>query len=146
MAKINNIIKQSSPKKRFELTEQQLKVLKTSSKATLAVVGIAGFIMLSAVAPNLFVALDKISRSHKKRIKTREDRIKLEQRVTQSLYYLKKQRFIELIQQDDDYLVRLTRKGQKTLKKFQFDSLAIDSTGRQWDGNWWVALADIPSE
>ena len=145
MAKISEIIGQTTPKGRFELTEGQLRALKTGSKIALVVIGMAGFVLLTAAAPNIFMAMDKIF-GKKRGIRTTEDRESLEQKVERTIYYLKRVGYVKLIPQGGDYRIELTKKGLRLLRKFQFDSLRIDPCGRPWDGRWWIVVADVPSD
>lgn len=145
MTAIAQAVKQASPKSKIELTERQLELLKTGSKVALAIFVLAGVCLLSAVAPNIFMAVGKIF-GRKRGIRTKEDRKELERRVEKQIYYLKRQKYIELVPQGSDYRVEVTRKGRKMLKKFKFDSLLVDTDGQKWNGNWWLVIADIPSK
>ena len=100
---------------------------------------------MSAVAPNIFMAAEKIF-GKKKWVRTREDREELERRIEKQIYYLKKQKYIKLIPQGKDYRVELTAKGRRMLSKFKFDSLLVDRHGKKWNGHWWLVIADIPSK
>ena len=138
------IIRNSLPKeKRLRLTEEQIGKLKTVSSIALVIIGVAGIIALSAVAPNIFYALDKIfGNKAKKPQLSRRDKVA---KVTRTFYYLKEQGLIKTRSQGNNLLVFLTSLGKRRLKKVDFESLAIKRP-KSWNGKWWQVAADIPTK
>ncbi|MDP3740837.1 MAG: hypothetical protein Q8R08_00740, partial [bacterium] len=142
---VGSILEEAVPKEeksKFKLTERQIETAKTVSGVILAVLLGAGIIALTAVAPNIFVALDKIfgSTSGGNRwSKSPRNKTK----VTKAIYYLKSQGNIKLTRKGDDFLVEITQKGRKKTRKFQFDGLELERQ-KKWDHRWWMVIADVP--
>lgn len=145
---IERIINEAAPKEKrpkFQLTEKQLEVVKTISGVVLGVAIVAGTIVLSAMAPNIFVALDKIFGKGGRRANSGTYFDERTQRVTKAIYYLKSKEYIKLVPQGKDFLVKITQKGRIKTRKFQIDAMKLNSQGN-WDGKWWVFIADVPIE
>lgn len=142
---IGEIVEGSAPKERsrkFVLTEKQLEAIKTVSGIILGVAVVAGVVVLSAMAPNIFVALDKIFGQRTSKTRWSSDE-RNRRKITKSLYYLKSKGYIQLIPQGKDYIVKITQKGRKKTIKFQIDSLQIKPP-KEWDKKWWMIIADVP--
>lgn len=141
--KIKSHINQVLPKKGvWEIDSQDLAVLKKVSLVTLAIIGVAGFVSITLVAPNLFSALGKISR-FKSKYRTRSQRVEETSRV---FYYLKRRGYISFKEKKDGSIwVRLTKKGDKVHKTLTFQTLKIPKA-KKWDKKWWQIAADIPTK
>lgn len=138
----NNIaaaIRQRMPAKRFELTEKQIKLLKTSAHVVLAVAAVAGLAAVAVMAPNVLQIMGK-SRYFKK--STHEQKQK---KITKSFYYLKSAGYIDWKQEGKGLALMLTKKGREKLNVLNFQTMQIEHKTR-WDGRWWVVLADVPQE
>jgi len=140
--KIGSIIRNSIPKgKTPKLTPAQVEKIKTVSGIALAIVGVAGIIALSAVAPNMFVAIDKLFL--KKGV--RSSRKRKEIQIAQTFYYLKRSGLIRMRYASKDYKIFLTKFGAKRLKKLNFQTMTVERPDK-WDGKWWQIAADIPTK
>ena len=115
--------------------------IKTVSGIALAIVGVAGIIALSAVAPNMFVAIDKLFL--KKGV--RSSRKRKEIQIAQTFYYLKRSGLIRMRYASKDYKIFLTKFGAKRLKKLNFQTMTVERPDK-WDGKWWQIAADIPTK
>ncbi len=144
---IGRIVKLAKPAVGFELSEKQLRVLKTTSQVLLALGLVAGTVSLMVLAPNAFQMLDKLpwadrvfgpKRPRQKRLLIQEEKIR------KSFYYLKSKGYIKLIPQGEDFLMKVTRKGRKFKQRMSFADLAVDCSGI-WDRQWWAVVADIPT-
>lgn len=142
--KIGTVIRKSTPlEKQPRFTEKQVEKFKTVSTVVLGIVGVAGAIALSAVAPNIFVAIDKLflqKRPHRKFSKKEKDL-----KVAQTFYYMKRSGQIKMKLKGNDFVIALTKLGKRRLKKLQFETLRI-LPQKSWDGKWWQAAADIPTK
>lgn len=132
-------IREGLPRKRFELTERQIELLKTSAHVILAVAAVAGLAAVAVMAPNVLQIMGK-SKYFKK--STREQKQK---KITKSFYYLKRAGFIEWKQEGKGLMLMLTKKGREKLNVLNFQTLQVERQNR-WDGRWWVVLADVPKE
>ncbi len=142
-SKFGKVIRKSIPaSKPSRLTDEQIEKLKTAGALALAIIGVAGMITLSAVAPNIFTALDKI---FGEKIKNRQNRRNQEERLIRTFYYLKRHKYILMKPTGTDFKVFLTRLGRKRLRKIKFDTLTVP-VPKKWDRKWWQIAADIPTK
>ena len=146
--KIGRIVEKARPDPGFELSEKQLKILKTTSQVLLALAAVAGTVSFMSLAPNAFKILDGLDwsddafgpkRPRRKRIENQEKKIR------KAFYYLKAKGYIKLIPQGDDFLMKVTQKGRKFKKKMKFADLEIPAP-KVWDRNWWAIVADVPTD
>lgn len=141
---IKSIILKSLPvEKPPIITDEQLERLKSAGEVALAIIGVAGTIALSAVAPNIFTALDKIF--FKKTSARRSTRSQKEQKLQRTFYYLKEHGYIIIKPKGRDFKVWLSKLGKRKLKKVALDALSIPKP-KSWNGKWWLVAADIPTE
>lgn len=141
---IGKIIEESAPRPGFEFSENQIAYLRTVSHITLAVTMFAGFVALTTVAPNIFVALDKIF--GKKQYGTKRDTLeRRKQQLKRSFYYLRDQGYIDIQKRGDLIYISPTSKGQRHMNKIAFKNLRV-KTPKKWEKTWWIVLADIPSK
>jgi hypothetical protein len=141
---IKNEISKTAPEPEFELSEAQIERLRKVGEVALAVSMVAGVAALSVVAPNIFVALDKIfgKKQYGSRKSTLERR---QEQLTKSFYYLRRQGYINLEKRGELLFVAPTKKGLKRLDRLRFDTLAVKKP-RKWAGTWWLVIADVPSK
>ena len=143
--RIARSIKLGTPKKRFELTEKQIERLKTVGEVVLAVATIAGGFSLNLIAPNIFETVNKTPWA-RKTYRSRDTKWKDQQRkITQSIYYLKRHGYVQLIPEGEDFKVKITKRGRKKVRRMQFENLQV-SIPKSWDGKWWIVVADVPKE
>ena len=142
---ITNSIKRGIPKKRFELSEKQVENLKSVSEVILAVGTIAGTLVLTLLAPNIFQYLNKMPWA-RNTYRNRDTKWKdQQQKITKAIYYLKKEGYVELTPDGEDFIMKIKKKGRKKIRKLQFDSLSIPMPN-QWNRRWWLVIADVPSK
>ncbi len=141
--KIKNQILHSLPKKRSsEVVTHDFSGLKNASLAALAIVGLAGFVSISLVAPNLFSVLGKIGK-FKSKHRNQSD---LVEQTNHVFYYLRKKGYVTFKGNNAGNIwVRLTGKGKKMHEKLSLQSLKIPKP-KKWDGKWWQIAADIPTQ
>ncbi len=141
---ISKVIQTSVPKPKFELSEKQICVLKSTSEIILALVLVAGALTLAGALPNIFRIL-RYTRPRRGGLSHSEWRKRQTAHVQRSFYYLKAQGYIELIPKGDDYIVKVKQKGRKLKRKMSYEVLRLDLKQRR-RGEWWFILADIPSK
>lgn len=141
--KIGTIIHAANPVKKqpIRLNKEQLEALNEVSKIALALIAAAGIIALSAVAPNIFIALDKIYRLKGKILTVREKEVK----IAQTFYYLKKTGVIQLKPTGVDFKILLTKIGRNKIRNLELETLRV-AKQKKWDGKWWQVAADIPTK
>lgn len=124
--------------KEIEDIMKENKTAKTVLNATLAIAAVGGILTLGAIAPNAMGMLLKFQKGRERKKKEKYNQ------VWQSFYYLKKQRAIELVKEEDNCLIyKISEKGKTKIKKFILDELAIKEPG-QWDEKWRLVIFDIP--
>ena len=142
--KFSGLIRKSLPfASKPALTDEQMEKLKTAGSIALVILGVAGAVALSAVAPNIFLALDKIlSKRNDDRKFGRRER---ENRLVRTFYYLKRYKYITMKPTGKDFNIFLTRLGRGRLKRINFERLTIPRP-KKWEGKWWQVAADIPTK
>jgi len=141
--KIRNVIRRSLPDDAKPLlTPEQMEKLKTAGAVTLAVIAAAGILTLSAVAPNAFVAIEKLFFKKGRRGLSRKEK---EQKVTHAFYYLKKHGLILMRPTKNDIRIFLTGEGRRRLKRFNIENPVVPKPAK-WNKKWWLVAADIPTK
>jgi len=141
---ISGIIHQSGfNKTMFELDEETLAVAKNVSQTALLVIGAAGVLLLAAVAPNIFKAIENIEKisgqfSGKSSKKKNE-------KFLQSVYYLRHSGKIKFKKTGDELLVSLTEKGKNSLSALLRKKIPLPKK-EKWNKKWWLVAADIPTK
>lgn len=108
----------------------------TAAKFLLLSLALGGLVFAGALAPALISA---IGRPGRRRNFSRA-------RIGQAASTLKNRKLIEVIREKDGKsLVRLTKRGEKSLRELCFDQLEIKRPKR-WDGKWRVLMFDIPTK
>ncbi len=106
----------------------------TATKIVLSVIALSGVIIVGAMAPNIFQIFGRSRRGSQYS----------PQQLRNSVYYLRRKKYIEIIKEGDDKItVKLTNKGKRRIKEFSIDDLTI-SKPKSWDKKWWVVIFDIP--
>jgi hypothetical protein len=141
---LSKTIETSAPAVGFEFSENQIARMRTVGEVTLALSILAGTITLTVLAPNIFLALDKLfgKKQHGSKKVTLEKR---KQQLKRSFYYLRDQDYIEIKKENGFISVSPTKKGKRRMNKIAFRNLKINKP-KKWSGSWWVVLADIPSK
>ena len=106
---------------------------------------VTGVIAVAAIAPNLLHVVGKMSRygyenvDRKKRFENRtKDLVK-------SIYYLKRYKYVQLAQEGDEFIMKVTKKGEDKIRRMNFKTLQVPRTARFFK-HWWFVLADVPSK
>ncbi|MFY9463347.1 MAG: CRISPR-associated endonuclease Cas2 [Candidatus Sungiibacteriota bacterium] len=105
-------------------------------RTVLALLLLAGTVTIIAIAPNMFAAVDRLTRR----------KVFFEKKGIQSAHrYLKKKKFIMSAREKDCYQLTLTEKGRVRALSATFQGLKIHEQP-QWDGMWRVVMFDIPDK
>ncbi len=105
-------------------------------RAILASVGVVGIVLAAATVPNAALFLKPlVSKKSSKSIRQRS--------LEESLRRLMRQRITEFVVQNGKTFLRVTEKGRKRMKRFEFAEMRLDIP-RAWRGIWTVILFDIP--
>jgi len=143
--RFKKLISSSLPNGRLNVSEEQIGKLKNVGEAVLTIGAILGIAAVTVVAPNALQLIGKarwVRRTYKNILsKDSEQR----QKITRTFYYLKRRGLVELIPKGENYIMKLTEKGQKKVAEMNLRALKIEPEKR-WDGSWWIAIADIPTE
>lgn len=142
-SRISSIIGGAIPEdKPPRLIPEQMEKLKTAGAVALVILGAAGVIVLSAVAPNIFWAVDEIFFKKSRRNFTKKEK---ERQIAKAFYYIKSKGYIRMKPTGKDFMIYLTTFGKKRLKKLDFENLTI-SKPVSWNSKWWQVAADIPTK
>lgn len=120
---------------------ETLERIKTVSKITLALLMLGGVATLSVIAPNIFIALDKLFSTKGYKLK-REEKTK---KIARTFYYLRQSGFIKMKMTGKDLKIWLTDLGKTKLQKISIDTINAPKVYK-WDGKWWLVAADIPTK
>ena len=105
-------------------------------RAILGILAIGGIFVVGAIAPNIFQAFGRFEKSHEKD----------EQRVRDSINYLRKKKLVEFIKADDNKtLIRITKGGMSKIREFVAFGISI-AKPKKWDGKWRIVIFDIPED
>lgn len=64
--------------------------------------------------------------------------------LKRTLEKLEKQKEIEVVDENGEKVLRLTKNGKRKVLKYSIDSMIIDKP-KHWDGKWRMVIYDIPS-
>lgn len=105
-------------------------------KILFTIAGIAGttaLLAMAAVAPNSLRML--------KLFEDNEDKRKT-QRVLKRISH---QKLVEISEEKDGEVIRITEKGRQKILKYAFDEMQIKRP-RRWDGIWRIVAFDVPNK
>lgn len=105
------------------------------AKEILKGLAVGGLIVASFALPNLPQVFSFFG------IKNSRDR----ERVKQSLKNLHEQKLINIYENDDEMIVKITEKGNKKVLKYKFDEMKLIRP-KKWDGRYRVISFDIPEK
>jgi hypothetical protein len=126
----------------FKLTKNEIAGLKTATQVTLAVLGMVGMVSIAVIAPNLFTALDALSKIKFGSSLNKKQKIR---KAIRSLYYLKDHGYISLKEYNGVLKPTLTELGRERLRQLELDALSVPKPAR-WNKKWWQVAADIPTK
>lgn len=106
----------------------------STGKILLGLAAIGGILAIAAVAPNMFVVLDRLNKQLGYFSKKDLDSC----RPT-----YQKNSYFKFKKQEDSYRVELTDRGKKLFLKSFAKNFRIKET-KKWDGKWWLVTFDIP--
>lgn len=102
----------------------------------LKVIALGGISAVMLVAPNAIQLFDKPLKKMSKELDRREK----ERQIRRALTYMKSR---QLITEDYQHGLQLTKKAKLRMAKTEFDQISIASP-RQWDKKWRLVFFDIP--
>ncbi len=105
------------------------------TKEILKGLAVGGLIIASFALPNLPQVFSLFG------VKTARDRY----RMRRTFEALKKQKLIELQEQNDVIVMKITSEGEARVKKYKFDELRIIRP-KKWDNKYYVICFDIPQK
>ena len=108
----------------------------TFAKKILKGIGIAGLVILAATSPYFGLSLIR-------GLKKQNDK-KAWRKFYFSLNYLNRRGYVKILEQNDSGIkVKITRKGEDVVKKFDIDSVELKKQ-EGWDEKWRVIVFDVP--
>ena len=106
------------------------------TKKILLTLAITGAFAIAATSPYFLINFARAYFKNKKYDK---------RKIAKTISRLKKNRLIILNEENGSFIVKLTEKGKKIIKKYQLKDLKI-KTPKVWDGKWRVIIFDIPDK
>lgn len=141
---LQRILKQAAKQKQVTKAaihpKSQINDHSALSEILLVVLAGVGVVSVSLIAPNLFSAIGKLSKTFKNLSKEEQSKL-----LTRSFYYLKKTGKISFKTSLKDVIVNLTQLGKKQAKEINFENLKVPKP-KVWDKRWWQVAADIPTK
>lgn len=110
-----------------------------TAEMVLKLVGAGLFLAASFAAPNLPKMLAPFFKSGEREAWKRFDVPYLRR----TLNRLEKQKLIEIEENKEGQVVKITENGKMKILKMALNGLVLDKP-RIWDGNWWIVIYDIP--
>lgn len=105
------------------------------ARALLMTLGFTGLIMIPVAGPLALLAI--------------AEELKLGRFAKKSVYYslrnLKNQKLVEISQEGNKTVVRLTKNGQHKLLKYKLDEMRIKKPAK-WDKKWRLVIFDVPEK
>lgn len=108
----------------------------------LKLVGVGVFVAGSLVMPNLPLALKPFIRNNKDYEVWKRFNIPY---LKRTLNRLEKQKLVEITEEDNLQIVKITEAGKRRILKFAIDELAVEKP-KIWDGRWTLISYDLPSK
>ena len=143
--KIKTLVYTALPTGPFELSDKQIEKIRNLGEILLGVGAILGLASVSVIAPNAPQLINKVkwgSNTYRSLASKKRDQ---KNKIAQTFHYLKRNGLVELIPNKDDYLMKITKKGQEKLIEMNLRTLSIKKP-KKWDFSWWIIIADIPTE
>lgn len=126
----------------IKFSESQIAVLRKASDVGLALIGAAGIIAVSVVAPNLLqVFANGFGKYRGGRKFSRKEKVR---KLSNTFYYLKRSGLVRFKPSGKEWLLSLTLRGRRQVSRLVLETLVISRPAR-WNGRWWLVAADIPT-
>ena len=109
-------------------------------KQILILLGAGTFLAASLIMPGLPMAL-KPFLDEKRKKEANEWKKFNTWRLKQVLKRMHQQKLVDIVEQNDGYLVKISDNGRKKLLKFNLDEMELKN--KKWDGNWRIIIYDI---
>ncbi len=111
-------------------------------KEVLKIVGAGVFLAASFAVPNLPLALKPFITDTSDRESWKRFNIPYLKRV---LYRLEKQKLVEIEEENNVQIVKITDRGRRRILKYSLDELAVEKP-KKWDGIWRLVAYDLPEK
>ncbi|MDO8570492.1 MAG: hypothetical protein Q7R97_02805 [Candidatus Daviesbacteria bacterium] len=115
-------------------------------KNVLLLLGVGTFVAASLIIPTLPMASKPIIDLYKKKQREKEQK-KLDRfnqwRLHQTLKRLYAQKVVEIIEENGEYSIKLSSKGQTKFLRYKLEEIMIDHPPK-WDGKWRLIIYDVP--
>ncbi len=109
-------------------------------KQILILLGAGTFLAASLIMPGLPMAL-KPFLDEKRKKEANEWKKFNTWRLKQVLKRMHQQKLVDIVEQNDGYLVKISDNGRKKLLKFNLDEMELNN--KKWDGKWRIIIYDI---
>jgi len=109
-------------------------------KEVLMLLGAGTFLAASIVMPNLPMVLKPFLDEKKKREENEWKKFNT-WRLKQVLKRMHQQKLVEIVENNEGHIVKISENGKKRLLKFNLDEMELKD--QKWDGKWRIIIYDI---
>ncbi len=109
-------------------------------KEVLMLLGAGTFLAASIVMPNLPMVLKPFLDEKKKREENEWKKFNT-WRLKQVLKRMHQQKLVEIVENNEEHIVKISENGKKRLLKFNLDEMELKD--QKWDGKWRIIIYDI---
>ena len=109
-------------------------------KEILILLGAGTFLAASIVMPNLPMLVKPFLDEKRKREENEWKKFNT-WRLKQILKRMHQQKLVEIVERDNEQLVKISQNGRKRLLKFNLDEMKLKD--QSWDGKWRIIIYDI---
>ena len=109
-------------------------------KQILILLGAGTFLAASIIMPNLPMVLKPFLDERRKKEANEWKKFNT-WRLKQVLKRMHQQKLVDIVEQNDGYLVKISDNGKKKLLKFNLDEMELKN--KKWDGKWRIIIYDI---
>lgn len=117
-------------------------------KDVLGLLGIGVLLLASVVAPGLPIGIKAIMEAYEEKGKEKDfkewEKFNLG-RLRQALRRLQKQKVVEIVEENGETVVKLTKKGKLKALRYKFEEMRLKKPSK-WDGWWQLVIYDIPTK
>lgn len=106
-------------------------------KILLGTAAVAGFVLVSAAAPNVWSALRMFEKKHRRSFK----RYQQPEIIRKEAAKLAKKKLIVVFEKKGELCMRLTEKGRQELIRYKFKEKSLEK--KSWDRKWRLIIFDI---
>jgi hypothetical protein len=126
--------------KKFAKEERERKY--ASVKQVLALLGMGAFLTMAMIAPGIAYLGKEFLKEKKRKEKNKWKKYNLFY-LRRTIRRLRRQKLVEVVEENGQQIVRLTKNGKRKILKYSLENLEIPKP-KSWDGRWRLVIWDVP--